>query len=149
MTARTFPGGLSFGYSFDADGPMKTQTDASGTTTYTIDSRARVSREDFPGATYDAYSYDAASNLTMLGDAGGTTSYTYDGLNRMTSLKEPGDTQSTTLAYNADGQRTQMSYPSGVSVNWTYLASSGRVDTVTNKAPSGSVLKRFSSIWAT
>lgn len=61
----------------------------------------------------------------------------------MTSMLEPGDAVSTTFSYNSDGARTQIKYPSGVTVDTAYDVPSGRVRSVTNKRGSGSVLKSY------
>ncbi len=138
-----FAGGLSYGYDYDADGIQTRLSDADGSvTTYSPDPLGRLEREDFPGAS-NVYTYDAASNLKSITDGGGMTTYAYNGLNQLLSVTEPNDTQSTTFAYNADGDRTRMTYPSGVSVNWGYHTASGRIQSVNNMAPNGELLKGF------
>lgn len=143
-TSMVFSGGPSFGYEFDGDGVQRRLIDADGSlTTTTPDAIGRVQREDSPDG-FNVYGYDAASNLRTITDQDGVTTYTYNGLNRLASVTEPGDATPTTFDYNADGDRTRMRYPSGVTVDWAYDVPSGRVTSVTNSSPSGAVLKRFS-----
>lgn len=135
-------------HTFDNDGAPKTLTDPSGVTTYTVDDLQRLTREAFVtngsviSYTHD-YTYDAASNLKTLSDGSGATTYTYNGLNQLASMREPLDTQDTTFSYNSDGARTQITYTSGVTVNWGYHVPSGRITSVINKDQSGTVLKSF------
>lgn len=137
------PGGPTVSYAYDDDGALTALTDTSGATSYDVDQLGRLTGEHFPGGLSNAYGYDAASNLKSVTDDGAITSYAYDTLNQLTAVTEPGDTQATTFAYNADGQRTQIKYPSGVSVNTSYDPQTGRATSVINKSPAGSVLKSF------
>jgi YD repeat-containing protein len=138
------PGGPTVSYAYNADGDLTTLTDPSGVTTYVVDQLGRLTAENFPGGTSNAYTYDAADNLKSVTDDGGTTSYAYNGLNQLTAVSEPGATQATTFTYDADGQRTQIKYPSGVSVNTSYDPFTGNITSVSNQGPAGNVLKSFS-----
>ncbi len=134
-TRLAYPGGLAFGWGYDRDGNTTSLSDPSGTSTYSYDRLGRLDVEQFPGGTSNSYGYDAASNLTRLTDGGGTTTYAYDGLNRLRSLEEPGAPGATSFAYNADGARTQIAYPSGVTVVFGFDLPTGRVTSVSNTAP--------------
>ncbi|HTN25580.1 MAG TPA: DUF6531 domain-containing protein [Solirubrobacteraceae bacterium] len=141
------PGGRTVSYVYDPDGFLQTLTDPSGTKTSTYDGLGRVTREEFPapifGVASNAYTYDAASNLASITDGGGTTTYVYDALNQLASMRVPGDSQSTVFAYDREGNRTQIRYASGVTVNWSYDLPTGRTLSVINKSSTGSVISSF------
>lgn len=93
-------------YSYDGAGNLKTQTDPSGTTSYTYDGRNMVlAKTATSGGGTLSYDYDADGNMTLAKDAGGTTTYTYDDRNLLSSLTDPTG-KLWEFAYNADGQRT-------------------------------------------
>ena len=109
-------------YTYDADGNLKTSTDSQGTTTYCYDGLNRLTGETFPNSSTDTYGYDPAGNLTTLTDAGGTVTYGYDPANQLNSITDPGATGATSLSYDADGNLTNTTYPSGASVVRGYNA---------------------------
>lgn len=138
----SYSAGPAVSYGFDEDGVLRTLTDPSGSVTNTPDPLGRLKTQTFPGGTL-AYTYDDANNLKTITDQSGQTRYDYNGLNQLTALWEPGDAVATTFAYNADGGREQIRYPSGVTVNWDYLIPSGRVRSVANKSATGAILKSY------
>ncbi|MYV38996.1 hypothetical protein GT030_08945, partial [Streptomyces sp. SID1328] len=112
-------GNLTVGYTYDRDGNLLTQTDASGTLTYTYDGLGReATRAVADGAAY-TQGYDPAGNLKTLTDPNGTTTYGYDAANHLTSLKDPTGA-STTFTYDEDGNRTATKLPGGTtqSAQW-------------------------------
>lgn len=135
---------------FDSDGPVRTLTDPTGVTTYSVDDLLRLKREAFASngtllSYTHVYDYDNANNLKTLTDGSGTTTYTYNGLNQLSAMREPLDAeepsaQDTLFSYNSDGARTQIKYASGVTVNWGYDIPSGRITSVVNRRPTGDVL---------
>jgi RHS repeat-associated protein len=93
-------------YLYDGAGNLKTQTDPSGTTSYTYDGRNKVlTKNATSGGGTLTYDYDADSNLVLVKDAGGSTTYTYDTRNLLSSLTDPASNL-WQFAYNADGLRT-------------------------------------------
>jgi len=122
---------------YDDDGNLTQRTDAQGTTTYTIDPLNRTTNEALPGGLSNAYTWDDASNLTSFTDSGGQTQYNYNGLNQLTSLQEPGDSPSalTTFAYDGNGNRTNTTYPSGVSQTNAVDGPTGRITSITGTKP--------------
>ncbi len=143
----TGPGStITISYTYDKDGNLTKTVDPTGTTTDTYDALSRLTNESLPGSVSNAYAYDDSSNMTSFTDGGGTTTYSYNGLNQLASMYEPtgncGGTPSlcTTFAYNPAGQLTTITYPSGVTVNYTLDASTGRVTAVTSKNSGGTTL---------
>jgi RHS repeat-associated protein len=104
-------------YTYDGDGNVLTQNDASGTTTYGYDGDSRVT-----GITYSAtasgysqphavtYHYDADGHRVQMTDGTGSTTYGYDGLERLNSVDD-GAGNTVTYKYDADGNPVCMSYP--------------------------------------
>ena len=93
-------------YAYDGAGNLKTQTDPSGTTSYTYDGRNQVlTKNAASGGGTLTYNYDADGNLTLVKDAGGTTTYSYNTRNLLASLTDPAG-KLWQFAYNADGLRT-------------------------------------------
>jgi RHS repeat-associated protein len=99
-------------------------TDARGiTTTYTFDSLSRLTGKTYSnGQGAVTYQYDqggagafALGRLTNIGDPSGSEGFIYDAAGRVTQkLKAIGNTTYPTLyQYNAGGQLTQITYPSG------------------------------------
>jgi RHS repeat-associated protein len=92
------------------------------TTTYTYDSRDRVTATSAPGLQRN-HSYDVAGRLLSVSEPANATanvSYTYDVLGRVLSETSRGLTHS--YAYDIAGNRTQASYGTGRVVTTTYDA---------------------------
>ena len=128
-------------YTYDGVGNVLTQTDASGTTTNGYDADNRLM-----GVTYSAtgsgytqphvvtYSYDADSNRSQMTDGTGTTTYGYDGLERLNSV-DNGAGNTVTHKYDANGNRTCLSYPnSGSTTCLTSTSGTGLVSYQYNSA---------------
>jgi len=139
----------TFTYTYSPDGYMTKRTGSAGSSTYSYDGLGRITAENLVDGTSDSYSYDAASNLTGLTDAGGTTTYGYNAGNQLTSVTDPGASSSTALTYDADGNLTGITYPSGVSVAYTYNALDQLLETVdTYKTSGGSTTTQsFTNSW--
>jgi YD repeat-containing protein len=110
----------TIGYSYDNDGDLLTRADPAGTTTWTYDGLDRPLTEALPDAANYTYGWNDSSDLTSLHDAGGTVTYAYDPANLATAITDPGAATATALTYNADGDLTNVAYPSGVSVARSY-----------------------------
>jgi RHS repeat-associated protein len=124
---------------YDAAGNLRTSTDARGrTATYAYDTLNRVTQVTYSDETL-AYAYDdtAGGNagigrLTRLTDASGTTRYRYDLQGRVvekTQQLAPGTaalTKRVAYSYNAVGQLSAMTTPSGQVVAIAYAAD-GRI----------------------
>jgi len=146
ITQEAYTGGahpLTVTYAYDGAGDLQTQTDPSGTTSYTYDGRnSALTKNAASGGGTLAYGYDADGNLTSATDAGGTTSYAYNDLDQLTSLTDPTGEQ-WEFTYNAAGERTHTYLGANASVT-TYVIkdligydASGRITLIEATANSG------------
>ncbi|MEU2554844.1 RHS repeat-associated core domain-containing protein [Streptomyces sp. NPDC013313] len=136
-------GNLTVGYTYDRDGNLLTQTDASGTLTFTYDGLGReATRTLADGAVY-TQGYDPAGNLKTLTDPSGTVTYGYDDANRLTSLKDPvGAT--TTFTYDNDGNRLTTKLPGSVTQTATWDAANRPTSIKTTNGTSTAVSYNYS-----
>ena len=114
-------------YQYDHNGNLARAIRAQGDTTYeraaeyTFDGLGRVRAEkQYPswpntgGALVTQVSYDANGNgVTLVDPLGQTTTFTYDILNRLTGLSFVDGTAAIGYAYDANGNRTQMTDGTG------------------------------------
>ena len=110
-------------YGYDAVGNLTARTDANQhQTTYTYDAANRLTQVTAPGNRIWTYAYDPDGNVIQMVDANGNatptqgdgqTSYGYDVLNRLGSIDYSDQTPDVTFAYDANGNRTQMSDGAG------------------------------------
>jgi RHS repeat-associated protein len=117
-------------YTYDGVGNVLTQIDASGTTTNVYDTDNRLTGVTYSGTASGytqphavTYAYDADSNRHQMTDGTGTTTYGYDGLERLNSV-DNGASNTITYKYDANGNRTCLSYPNSGSTT-CLTASSG------------------------
>lgn len=149
--------GNCISYVYDADGNKTSVVDNTGTTSNYFDALNRLTTESLPNAAANClgsspagitFGYDAIGNLTSYCDSGGITTYAYDASNRLISVAEPGGNCGPTPAfctqfsYDADGNRTQVAYPDGATLNVSY-DSNGNATSVIGKDKNGSVLTSF------
>jgi len=107
-------------YLYTPTGKRSSMTDASGTTSYTYDSRDRVLSKITPFGTL-TYTYDVAANTLSLKSSntgGANASYAYDALNRLSTVTDAAGV--TTYGYDAAGNLTGLAQPNGVSTSYTY-----------------------------
>ncbi|MCB1713814.1 MAG: hypothetical protein KDK05_01635, partial [Candidatus Competibacteraceae bacterium] len=125
---------------FDAAGNRIQQTDARGVTVaYDYDALGRITLIDYTDNSLDvSYSYDDTSagnvgigRLTSMTDASGTTRYFYDRRGQLTQQTRTvlSVTYQTDYAYDAAGNLTRITYPSGRDVDYTRDAA-GRISAV-------------------
>jgi RHS repeat-associated protein len=107
-------------YVYDKNGNQTSRTDASGTTTWTIDPKNRTTAEARPGLTTALYSYDPNDNLTSFTHAAKQVTYTYTGDNLVKTVQEPGVSGAITYTYDQNDNRTNLSYPSGIAEAATF-----------------------------
>jgi RHS repeat-associated protein len=136
---------------YDAAGNLLTKTDARGAmATYSYDVLNRVtqvvySRSATPSETH-TFTYDSGTNalgrLSAISDPTGTTSYQYDSHGRVTQKQATiitgagNKTLTTGYTYNAAGQLTQLTYPSGAALTYGYDGAA-RVQSLTATLPGG------------
>ena len=126
-------------YTYDLAGNQLTKTDARGvvqTTTY--DALNRPISQSYsivagmPHTGAITWVYDIGTNgigrLTQMNDQSGSTSYQYDQYGRLTGkiqvVSHDGENFTHTLGYryNASGQLTRVTYPSGTQIDYAYGA---------------------------
>jgi len=119
---------------YDPAGNLIFSTDANGATvamTYEADNRILTSTSSRSGATTETvtWTYDNAvagaygkGHIASVTDPRGSMSYTYDrrGLVRGEAHSVQGNAYSLAWGYDADGNRSSMTYPSGRVVNYTF-----------------------------
>ncbi|NJK42329.1 MAG: RHS repeat protein, partial [Aquincola sp.] len=128
VTRRVSPDTGTTDYTYDTAGRAATETRANGVViTYVWDALGRISSRSAGGVT-ETFSYDAGAygkgRLTGLTDATGSTSYTYnaDGQLAQQASTIYGSTYTTSWSYDSVGRTTGMTYPSGLSLNYSYDA---------------------------
>jgi len=99
LTAKTDASGHSRSYTYDANGNPLTETDATGTVTYTYNARGEI--------------------LTRKDQLNGMTTNTYDAQGNLLTSKDALD-NTTTLTYNARGQVLTATDPRGKVTTLTY-----------------------------
>ena len=121
-------------YGYDANGNRTSLRKRDGSTlTYTFDALNRMSVKTVPERsglatthTRDVfYSYDLQNHMTSArfdGTSGEGIATAYDGLGRITSstIAMDGANRSLSYQYDADGNRTQVTYPDGQSIAYGY-----------------------------
>ncbi len=110
-------------YTYDPVGNLLTRTDAkTHQTTYTYDDANRLASTTSPIGQKWTYGYDGAGDLATVVDAAGNatpaagdgqTTLSYDELNRVKAIDYSDATPDVTFAYDANGNRTQMTDGSG------------------------------------
>jgi RHS repeat-associated protein len=129
-------------YTYDEKGNRASMTDASGTSSYSYDSNDKLLEIVKNGSIQLAYTYDVVGNVSTVTDQTGfVTTYTYDKSNRMSAVGFNGKTVA--YAYDPNGNRTSISYAGGVTESYTY-DKNNQLLTLTNRAPSGSVISQYS-----
>ncbi len=104
------------------------RTDARGiTTTYVYDAANRLKQTTHSDSTGTvAYAYDTGSygkgRLASVTEPSGSETYTYDQAGRIITVAKviAGTTYTTSYAYNAGGELTKLTYPSGRVVQYSY-----------------------------
>jgi RHS repeat-associated protein len=119
----TAPGGAETSFTYDASGNLVSATDPNNhTTQYTYDASGnRLSKENALNRTWH-YSYDENGNLTETTmPSGGTIDQSYDSQNRLVLKNYSDSTPDVSYAYDASGQKTQMTDGEGTTL-YTYDA---------------------------
>ena len=124
-------------YEYDDSGNRTAATDARGIRTeYSYDALNRLIDIAYPDSTLDvAFTYDEGSNgkgrLTRMTDTVGVVHFAYDARgNLITETRVSGSDQYVTAyAYNDADRLTQITYPSGMIINYT-LDAVGRITAV-------------------
>jgi len=120
-------------YAYDSDDNLTSMTDSDGaTTTYTYDALDRELTENAVEGSQtlsSSWSYDDATaghygigRLATMTDPSGSTTYTYERRGNIASEAKSiiGNAFSQLYAYDANGNRTSMTYPDGSIVAYTF-----------------------------
>ena len=154
--ARSSPDSGSWSYTFDEDNNVKTITDArSVATTNTFDAVDRLTAVSISGYSGEAesYTYDDTTSgnvgigrLTSWSDESGSGSRVYNNFGNITSETRVigGKTYTISFSYDLANRLTEIIYPSGRYVDYTY-DSSGYLTTVTTKPSSGGSVTTLAS----
>jgi RHS repeat-associated protein len=145
------PNGITLTFTYYPPGWLKTSCVAGETTTYQYDNVGQLTTVTRPDASQTTYAYDAAHRLTDIGDtamnnvhftldnAGNVTQTTWSNPSGTTAKQTSGDydplgrlyhaiavrnavSYSTTLAYDANGNRTGVTDPKGKATSFQYDA---------------------------
>lgn len=121
-------------YTYDDAGNRISQTDARGiTTTYRYDALNRLTAVEYPDSSENlSYDYgNAAQKRITVTDQDGESEYRYNGRGQMVShtRRQHGQTYRTEYRYNEAGRLTEIRYPSGRHIKYSYNTS-GRVSKV-------------------
>ncbi len=119
ITKVAYSNGSAVSYSYDDDGNVLNETDATGTTSFTYDKLNRELTKTLPNHTVITSTYDKVGNLASINDGTGTVTYTYDAANRMTVLTEP-DSSKTNYGYDNANRKTSIQYPNDTGMLMTY-----------------------------
>jgi RHS repeat-associated protein len=130
VTNIAYGDGSSILYTYDSVGDLVFRRGAEGDRSYVYDRLGRLVSESVSGGGASAtYTYDNAGNLATLTDGGGQVQYAYDAVNDLARITDPGNLQ-TTFAYDDRDNRTQTTYPNGVTVGVQFDMSDRPTDIV-------------------
>ncbi|MGW5196736.1 LamG-like jellyroll fold domain-containing protein [Streptomyces spiralis] len=139
---------------YDGVGNMTSTTDANGhTSRFTYDAAGTITQEiqpvDASTSITTTFGYDAAGNRTRFTDGRGNSwRYTYTPWGQQEKVIEPTTAKytsaadsTTTFAYDADGQLTNVTLPGGVTTAMTYDAN-GQLKTMSGAGADAATAKR-------
>ncbi|MCF6521540.1 RHS repeat protein [Streptomyces sp. JJ36] len=130
LASATDPLGRTTRYGYDGRGLLTSVTNPAGArTTYAYDAAGRLTLTTGPDGATTRRTYDAAGNLTSETDPlGNTTTHRYDTANRLVATvsprgnadgADPAD-HTTTYGYDANGNRTSVTGPTGAVTTTAY-----------------------------
>jgi RHS repeat-associated protein len=99
------------GYSYYANGQIKTMTDQTGTSSYTYNAVDQLTGETNGSGQQMSYGYDLAGNTTSIGYPNGqTVTQAFDNDERLSTVTDWAANQ-TTFGYDRDSNLTSITYP--------------------------------------
>ena len=110
-------------YGYDNDDNRTTLVTRDGQTiTYFYDALNRVKQKDWPNGTDFYYTYNLQDQKLTAQSGSSEVTDVYDGFGEMTSETESigGTTEAMSYKYDADGDRTRVTYPDGVYIQYNY-----------------------------
>ncbi len=143
ITQQSFADGSHLDYTFDARDRLLSMTDETGTTTFTYDTKDRLTKAAYPGDRLLQFSYDDGGRRTQSVDQDGfTVNYRYDAVGRLAELEDVTGASIVLYIYNATGQLIRQENGNGTFTTYIYDAAGQLLD-LTNHAPDGSAQSRF------
>lgn len=121
LQSETHPEKGTITYVRDNVGNMKSKTDSLGSIYYAYDGVNRLTNISY-GSESIAFTYDSAGNRTSMDNANALIDYYYDPANRLIKKDEAilGKTYTTSYSYDANDNISDIYYPSGRHVTYTY-----------------------------
>jgi RHS repeat-associated protein len=130
----TYPDGRVLTYTYDSLNRLVTIADSHvGNTEYEYDSVDRTVKMDSPNGFSTTYEYDSLGRLLHLetddtvGSMFWNYSYSYDNIGNILTIHESFTSKTTTYAYDQLNQLTNVTYPSGEKVDYTYDGVGNRI----------------------
>ena len=139
LTNKASVNGYKITFAYSPTGQRTNMTDASGTTSYTYDSRDRVLTKATPEGTL-TYTYDGFGNQATVQSStasGVSVTYGYDALNRLTNAVDRFG-NSTIYGFDAVGNLQTAQLPNNVTNTYTY-DSLNRLTNLVAKSTNGTV----------
>lgn len=140
-------GGDTVSYTYDNNGNTLTMTDSTGTTTRVYDELNRTISKTAPGAGTSTFQYDVTASMPegCVGEIttdskGNVNTKIFDKAGRLYQVTAGGDT--TTYTYYDNGNRQLLTYPNGITAEYTYYADN-RLHTLANKCSGGSIINAY------
>lgn len=141
LTNKASVNGYKITFAYSPTGQRTNMTDASGTTSYTYDSRDRLLTKTTPEGTL-TYTYDGFGNLATLqsSTAGGVNlDYGYDALNRLAGVTNVTEASSVSqYGFDAVGNLLTVQLPNNVTNTYTYN-SLNRLTNIVSRSTSGTL----------
>ena len=139
LTNKSSVNGYKTTFAYSPTSQRTSMTDASGTTSYTYDSRDRLQTKATPQGTL-TYTYDGFGNQATVQSAtasGVSVTYGYDVLSRLTNVVDR-FTNSTTYGFDAVGNLQTVQLPNNVTNTYAFDALN-RLTNLTAKSSGGTV----------
>jgi len=131
ITGITYSDGTKQQFGVDSVGNITTSVNRRGSgMNYTYNKDGELLSKQYADGSKVSYTYDGHGNLLTATDATGVIALEYDTADRLTNISYPGG-RSLQFSYNADGQRTKMVSQDGYTTNYSY-DTRGRLKTLTD-----------------
>jgi RHS repeat-associated protein len=116
LTSVSFAGATKE-YKYNSDGTLAAYTKPDGTRLESVyDQLGRITNDGV-----NSYTYDNKMHLSSVSDGSSTLTFDYDGFNRLSNVKYSGNgSNSVKYYYDNNNNVTEVSYPNGSRVSYTY-----------------------------